>query len=181
MSNSPRPVSSSPAINHHSSGSALLLVIGATAVLGTLAALLLSLSLLAYDGAALRVDGAQARLLSRAGLLQIEIELQAGRVIVPSSGIVWKGTLPPAPSGLQPLPTAPNPRLVGTPGSGCGYHVSLTWVLGPGGRPQSVILNGVSGAAILVDARASGWCGRGVSQSEARFAVVPGKIAVRLH
>ena len=181
MINSPRPESPSTTINRQTSGSALLLVIGATAVLGTLATLLLSLSLLAYEGAALRVDGAQARLLSRAGLLEIEIELEAGRIIVPSSGIVWDGTVPPAPPGIDPLPAAAKPQLLGAPGSGCGFRVSLAQVFEPSGKPQSVILSGVPEAAMLVDARADGWCGRGFAEISARFAVVPGKIAVRLH
>jgi len=169
------------AINRHPCGSALLLVIGATAALGALVAMFLSLSLLAYEGAALRVDGSQARLLALAGILEVEIELEAGRILVPSGGVVWEGTVPPAPSGLDPLPAAAKPQLLGAPGSGCGFRVSLARVLGPGGTAQSVILDGVLEAAMLVDARADGWCGRGAAEISARFAVVPGKIAVRLH
>ncbi len=164
-----------------SSGSALLLVIGATAALGALVTLLLSLSLLAYEGAALRVEGTQARLLARAGILEARTELGAGRILVSSGGAVWHGTVPVAPPGVDPLPAAGKPQLLGAPGSGCGFRVSLTRVLGPSGEPQSVILEGVPEAAMLVDARADGWCGRGAAKIGARFAVVPGKTAVRLH
>ena len=181
MTNAPRSDTLPPAPGCHCHGSALLLAIGATAALGALATLFLSLSLLAYEGAALRVDGTQARLLARVGILQVEAELEAGRIIVPSGGVVWEGTVPPAPSGLDPLPAAPKPELLGAPGSGCGFRVSLARVLGPTGLPRSVILAGVPEAAMLVDAHAAGWCGRGAAEIEARFAVVPGKVAVRLH
>jgi len=168
-------------IENQTRGSALLLVIGATAALGALATLLLSLSLLAYEGAALRVDGAQARHLALAGLLEARAELEAGRILVGSGSVVWQGTVPLAPPGLDPLPAAGKPPLLGAPGGGCGYRVSFARVLGPGGDPQSTILGGIPEAAMLVDARAEGWCGRGAAEIAARFAVVPGRIAVRLH
>ena len=164
-----------------SNGSALLLVIGATAALGALATLLLSLSLLAYEAAALRVEGAQARLLAGAGILEARTELEAGRILVPSGGVVWHGTVPVAPPGVDSLPAAARPQLLGAPGSGCGFQVSLTRVLGPSGELRSVTLDGVLESAMLVDARAEGWCGRGAAEIGARFAVVPGRIAVRLH
>jgi hypothetical protein len=162
-------------------GAALLLVIGATAALGTLAALLLSLALLAYEGAALRADGTQARLLASAGLLEVERELQLGRLAVPATGVVWQGTLPVAPPGVEVLPAADRPPLLGAPGSGCGFEVSLSKVLGPTGEPQSTTIEGVVEAATLIDARAKGWCGRGATAIEARFAVVPSTVAIRLY
>ena len=168
-------------IASRSQGAALLLVIGATAALGVLATLLLSFSLLAYEGVALRVDGTQARLLAQAGILEVGTELEAGRLLVPVGGVVWQGNLPPPPSGLAPLPAAGKPLLTGAPGSGCGFRVTLARVLGPNGKPQSVILVGTLEIAMLVDARAEGWCGRGSAEVDARFAVVPGKSAVRLH
>jgi hypothetical protein len=178
---SPRMETAAAAFNGHLNGSALLLVIGATAALGALVTLLLSLSLLAYEGAALRVDGTQARLLARSGILEVETELAAGRILVPSGGIVWDGTVPTAPPGIDSMPAAAKPEILGAPGSGCGFRVSLARVLRPGGALQSVILDGVPDSAMLVDARAVGWCGRGAAEIDARFAVVPGKIAVRLH
>jgi hypothetical protein len=164
-----------------SRGAALLLVIGATAALGAIAALLLSLSLLAYEGAALRADGTQAHLLASAGLLAVEWELQRGRLMVPAAGIVWQGTLPAAPPGFEALPAASQPSLLGEPGSGCGYEVSLSRVLGPAGEPRVTMIEGVPEAAILIDAEAAGWCGRGAAAIEARFAVVPSTTATRLY
>ncbi len=49
------------------------------------------------------------------------------------------------------------------------------------GGATATLTDGVPEAAMLVDARADGWCGRGAAEIGARFAVVPGKIAVRLH
>ena len=171
----PRPIEA------HSRGAALLLVIGATAALGTLATLLLSFSLLAYESAALRVDGTQARLLAQAGILEVGMALEDGRLPVPAVELVWQGRVPPAPPGFDSLPVAGEPQLPGVPGGGCGFRVFLMRVLRPTGEPQVVIVDGALEPAALVDARAEGWCGRGAAEVEARFAVVGGKIAVRLH
>jgi hypothetical protein len=156
-------------------------VIGATAALGTLAALLLSLSLLAYEGAALRADGAQARLLAVSGLLEVERELRLGRLLVPAGGIVWQGTLPAPPPGLDAPSAATKPQLLGAHGDGCGFQISLSRVRGPSGDDRWIDLSGMPGPAVLVDALAEGWCGRGVAEVEARFAVVPAITGTRLH
>jgi hypothetical protein len=141
-----------------------LLVIGATAALGTLAALLLSVSLLAYEGAVLRADGAQARLLAAAGLLEVERELRLGHLLVPDA-----------------LSAAAKPQLLGAYGGGCGFQVSLSRVRGPSGDDRWIDLAGMPGPAILVDALADGWCGRGAAGIEARFAVVPAITGTRLY
>lgn len=127
-------------------GSALLLVLGATAVLSALALATLSLSLLAYDVAVLEHQGEQARLLARTGLDLAFEELAAGRLPVPPPGLEtsWRPALPPPPPGAPPLPV------------GCGVAVRLSRV-----RSSSPV--------VLVEALAEGRCGRGLQQRRGRF------------
>jgi hypothetical protein len=127
-------------------GSALLLVLGATAALSALALATLSVSLLAYDIAVLEHQGEQARLLAHTGLDLVFAELAAGRLAVPPPGLEtsWQPVLPPAPPGAPPLP------------AGCGVVVRLSRV--PSSSPGA-----------LVVALAEGRCGRGLQERAGRF------------
>ena len=120
-------------------GSALLLVVGATAALSALALATLSASLLAYEIAVLEHHGAQARLLAASALDLLAVELAAGRVRVPVAGVesAWEPALPEPPPGISPLP------------SGCGFRVRLLLVNGPSGpQPWEASV----APAVLVDA-----------------------------
>jgi len=138
-------------------GSALLLVVGATAALSALALATLSASLLAYEIAVLEHHGAQARLLAVSALDLLGAELASGRVGIPGAGTesVWEPPLPPPPPGTAPLPP------------GCGFRVRLSLVAGPSG-PQTWEASVVP--AVLVDALAEANCGRGFATMSARFA-----------
>ena len=149
-------------------GSALLLVVGATAAISALTLALLSASLLAYEVASIEHQGAQARVLARSALNLTGAELAAGRLSVPAAGavVLWQETIPSPPPGMPALP------------AGCGFTVRLTLVAGPGGGRQwrgSVI------PAMLVDAAVEGRCGRGHSALAGRFAVDINGSVVRLY
>jgi len=135
-----------------------LLVIGATAALSALAMALLTASMISYEIAHLRHDGAQARLLAESALALVEIELATGRLAVPGVGrtVRWEGVLPAPPPGMTPWP------------SGCGFGASLAPVLGPAGV-QRLLSGDFDGA--LVDVVAEGWCGRGFHARKGRVAV----------
>jgi len=149
-------------------GSALLLVVGATAAVSMLALTTLSAALLAYEVAVLEHEGIQARLLTGSGLELVGGELAAGRLRVPVEGDVstWEPVLPPAPPGAAPLPR------------GCGVHVRLVVVSGPAG-PR--VWEGSEITAVLVDARAEASCGRGFDAREGRFAVAVTGAVTRLY
>ena len=149
-------------------GSALLLVVAATAAVSMLALATLSAALLAYEVAVLEHEGTQARLLTGSGLELVGAELAAGRLRVPAQGDVstWEPILPPAPPGAIPLPR------------GCGVQVRLAVVSGPAG-PR--LWEGSEIAARLVDARAEASCGRGFDTREARFAVAVTGAVTRLY
>lgn len=149
-------------------GSALLLVVGATAALSALALATLSASLLAYEIAVLEHHGAQARLLAASALDLLAGELAAGRIRAPVAGAesVWEPPLPEPPPGSSPLPR------------GCGFRVRLSLVLGPSG-PQTWEASTVP--AVLVDAVAEARCGRGFDTLSARFAVGGDGLVVRLY
>ncbi len=148
-------------------GSALLLVVGATAALSALALATLSASLLAYEIAVLEHHGAQARLLAVSALDVLGAELAAGRVGIPGAGAesVWEPPLPEPPPGTAPLPP------------GCGFRVRLSLVPGPSG-PQTWEASAVP--ALLVDALAEAHCGRGFDTMSARFAMGEDGFVVRL-
>ena len=165
-------------------GSSVLLVVGATAALATLAALLLTASLTAYESAALRLDGTQARLLAEAGLLEVGRALSSGELVVAEGSalpVVWTGQLPQAPTGFRPLAASPEPEPDAAPGGGCGYQVTLTVVAGPNGPQHAWPTTAEEPGPLLVDALATGWCGRGRSEIRARFAIEPERPARRLH
>jgi hypothetical protein len=149
-------------------GSALLLVVGASAALAAIAMALLTASFLAYEIAALEYHGSQARALAQSALELTGRELAAGRVAVPSLGMAsqWQHSAPAAPAGMPALPP------------GCGFQVRLTAVRGPGGAQQW----GASAfPATLVDAVAEGRCGRGFSTQAGRFAVDIRGAAIRIY
>lgn len=129
-------------------GSALLLVLGATAALSALALATLSVSLLAYHIAVLEHQGVQARLLARTGLDLAFAEFAAGRLSAPPLGLEtsWQANLPAPPPGAPPLPP------------GCEVTVRLARV------------NAASALPVLVDASAEAHCGRGYGQRAGRFA-----------
>ena len=136
----------------------MLLLIGATAALGTLALALLTASMISYEIVASRHDGAQARLLAESALELVESEIETGRLAVPMTGgaVAWSGDLPIPPPGIAALPDE------------CGFGARLSTVAGPTGvqRLRSAAFEGV-----LFDVVAEGWCGRGFHAREARFAV----------
>jgi hypothetical protein len=129
-------------------GSALLLVVGATAALGALALATLSVSLLSYEIAVVEHHGEQARLLSRTGLDLVARELIAGRLAPPPPGIeaTWTAVPPPPPPGAPPLP------------QGCRVIVRLT-------RVDTAIT-----PPVLFDVLAEARCGRGFDRRDGRFA-----------
>lgn len=149
-------------------GSALLLVVGATAAISALTLALLTASLLAYEVATLEYEGTQARLLARSALDLVGRELAAARLTVPVTGgaVLWQHAAPPPPTGMPALP------------AGCGFQVRLTLVTGPAGtqRWQSAAV-----PAVLVDAVSEGRCGRGYSAVDGRFAVDSQGSVVRLY
>jgi len=148
-------------------GSALLLVVGATAALSALALAMLSASLLAYEVAVLEHQGAQARLLSGSALDLVGAELAAGRLRPPAGAaeVVWAPPLPSPPAGLS-LP------------AGCGFQVRLSLVRGPSG-PQT--WEAATVPAVLVDVVAEGRCGRGFDARTGRYAVGADGSVVRLY
>ena len=152
----------------HQDGSALLLVVGATAAIGALTLALLTASMLAYEVATLEYQGSQARLLARSALDLVGRELAAGRLMAPVTGgqVLWQLAVPSVPAGMPALPP------------GCGFQVRLTPVPGPAG-----VQTWRSGAvpSTLIDAVAEGRCGRGYGSIGGRFAVPAGGSAVRLY
>ncbi|MFQ5745440.1 MAG: hypothetical protein ACE5HV_17945 [Acidobacteriota bacterium] len=165
-------------------GSALLLVVGATAALATLATVLLAASLSATETAALRRDGVQARLLAEAGLVGIARAMASGQLRLDvglTEPLVWDGVLPSPPAGFDALPAGSEPMADAAPGGGCGYRVALNMAVGADGSPIRVQVDGAGAEALLVDALAVGWCGRGRGEIEARFALLPGVWVRRLH
>ena len=148
------------------SGSALLLVVGATAAIATLAAAMLSTSLLAYEIAALDHQGTQARLLAASALDALAGELQAGRLAAPGTGneIVWTEATPVV--GVATLP------------AGCRFEVRLRAAVGPRGEP---LVDSSVPPARLLDAVAEGRCGRGLEVREGRFAVAADGSMTRLY
>ncbi len=149
-------------------GSALLLVVGATAVLAVISMALLTASFLAYEVAALEYQGSQARVLARSALELTGRELAAGRIAAPSPGAtsVWQSVVPAAPAGVRSLPP------------GCGFEVRLTTVAGPAGPQQ---WRGSAVPATLLDAVAEGRCGRGFNSLAGRFALDLQGTVVRLY
>ncbi len=148
------------------SGSALLLVVGTTAAIGTLAAALLSTSLLAYEIAVLDHQGAQARLLAASALGALAGELAAGRLPAPeaSNEIVWTEEVPSAPGRGVP--------------AGCRFEVRLSVLTGPRGQP---LYDSSTPPARLIDAVAEGRCGRGLEIREGRFALAVDGSVTRLY
>lgn len=151
-----------------SSGSALLLAVGATAAVSALALATLSASLLAYEIAAVEHQGTLARLLARSGLDLAVAELAMNRLPPPAAGaqVAWTPALPPPPSGAPPLP------------AGCGFRVVLTRVATappPVGPPPPVP------APILIDAVAEARCGRGFERRSARLARAADGSVARLY
>jgi hypothetical protein len=150
------------------SGSALLLVVGATAAISALSLALLTAPLLAYELATLEYEGAQARIMARSALDLVRRELATGRVAMPAAGapVLWQSAAPPVPPGMPALPP------------GCGFQVRLTPVRGPAGTQQ---WRSGAAPASLVDAVAEGRCGRGYNSVGGRFAVATGGSVVRLY
>ena len=141
-------------------GSALLLVAGATAAVLMLALVLLGAALTSYETAAMRRDGVQARLLAEAAIARLAGELAAGRVVAPRQvGASLR---------RQGVPPAPPPGAATAPGD-CGFRVTLQPVPGPSGARRQRTEEGPG--PLLLDAFAEGWCGRGYRRVEARFAL----------
>lgn len=155
-----RPLSRPP-------GSALLLVVGATAALSALAMALLTASLISYEIVAVRRDGDQARLLAESAVAVVEVELAAGRLAVPGAGgSTWEGSLPSPPAGMKPWPAA------------CGFRARMATVPGPAG-PARLRVGDFDG--VLVDVVGEGWCGRGFHSRQGRLAVAADRRVRRLY
>jgi len=148
------------------SGSALLLVVGTTAAIGTLAAALLGTSLFAYQIAVLDYQGEQARLLAASALGALAGELAAGRLPAPgvSNEIVWAED--------APLPSGPGVA------AGCRFEVRLSVPMGPQGQP---LYDSSTPPARLIDAVAEGRCGRGLEIRKGRFALAADGSVARLY
>jgi hypothetical protein len=149
-------------------GSALLLVVGATAAVSALALATLSASLLAYEIATVEHQGALARLLARTGIDLVYGEIRANRLAPPAAGaqVTWAPALPPPPAGAPPLP------------AGCGFRVVLSRVAmatPPAGPPPA------APPPVLIDAVAEARCGRGFDRRSARFARADDGSVVRLY
>jgi len=149
-------------------GSALLLVVGATATVGALTLALLTASLLSYEIAATEHQGSEARLLARTALDVAGRELAAGGLPVPAPGavVLWQRVVPSPPPGMRALPVP------------CAVAVRLRRVMGPGGARR---WGGSAVPAALVDATSEGTCGRGYAKLEGRFAVDGSGAVVRLY
>ena len=161
-------------VNRCQRGSALVLVAAATAALGTLAAGLLTAALISYETAAMQRDGTQARLLAESALELVGGDLAAGTLVAPSipgDSVEWEEQLPVAPPGFGP-PTSM------TDGA-CGFRVVLTAAIGPDGAQLLTEVD--DDVAALVDAQATGWCGRGYATIPARFAVFSQATVRRLY
>ena len=155
-------------------GSALLLVAGATAAVGALVAALLTASFVAYETAALRHDGTQARLLAESALGMLGAEIARRHVRLPGAAgdsVVWQGAAPAPPAGFA-APAAMS-------GEPCGFRVRLDVVPDPNGMRHELTPDGPG--ALLVDALAEGFCGRGYAAIEARFAVADDRSVARLY
>ena len=155
-------------------GSALLLVVGATAAVGVLAAALLTASFIAYETAALRHDGIQARLLAQSALDMLAVEIGRRQVRLPAGagdGVVWRGQPPAPPAGFE----APSARS----GEPCGFRARLETVMGGAGVRYELTPDGPG--RLLVDVLAEGFCGRGYAALAARFAVAADRSVARLY
>lgn len=149
-------------------GSALLLVVGATAAMSALALATLSAALISYEVAALEHEGAAARLLAVSGLELVAAELAAGRQVPsPLAATDWLPALPTAPAGAA-LP------------AGCGVRVRLS-AADAGPSPPLPLPPGEEPPPLLVDAVAEARCGRGLDRREARFAVAVDGMVRRLY
>ncbi len=155
-------------------GSALLLVVGATAAVGVLVAALLTASFIAYETAALRHEGTQARLLAESALDMLGGEIARRRLRLPAAagdGVVWEGKPPSPPAGFEA------PSAMG--GEPCGFRARLEAVPASNGMRYELTPDGPG--ALLVDVLAEGFCGRGYAALEARFAVADDRSVVRLY
>ncbi len=155
-------------------GSALLLVAGATAAVGVLVAALLTAAFIAYETAALRHDGMQARLLAESALDMLGVEIARRQVRLPTAAgdsVVWQGQPPAPPAGFA----APSARS----GEPCGFRARLETVPSAAGVRYELTPDGPGG--LLVDVLAEGFCGRGYAALAARFAVTADRSVVRLY
>ena len=155
-------------------GSALLLVVGATAAVGVLVAALLTASFIAYETAALRHEGTQARLLAESALDMLGGEIARRRLRLPAAagdGVVWEGKPPSPPAGFEA------PSAMG--GEPCGFRARLEAVPASNGMRYELTPDGPG--ALFVDVLAEGFCGRGYAALEARFAVADDRSVVRLY
>ena len=152
----------------------MLLVAGATAAVGALGAALLTASFIAYETAALRHAGTQARLLAESALDMLGAEIARGQLRLPvaaGDSVVWEGQPPSPPAGFEaPLAMSGEP---------CGFRARLQAVPGPNGVRYELTPDGPG--AFLLDVLAEGFCGRGYAALEARFAVTDGRSVVRLY
>jgi hypothetical protein len=147
-------------------GSALLLVIVATAGVGMMAVMLLLSGKMAYEISGLRADGLQAEALAEGTVRQVEAGLRSGAVPMPTAGRALRVTNGRA-AGGQFLPVARFPRPPGPghwppvidspddppPGGGLGAEAEIVVVTGPRGEVRART-PGAEGRLVRVTVRA---------------------------
>ena len=175
------------------SGAALLTVVAATATMSVLLAMLLAETFVAYEAGAYDADGAQARALCGATLLEIERLIGDDARLVPTAaavellngngagaaGVLTSASPPALDAALRhfqipPLTSTPSTTILGR-----GVAVRISLVVGPGGAARQ--LEPIAGVAgLLVDAQARAWFRRGAADCLGRYAVWPGELVHRL-
>ena len=173
------------------SGSALLVVIGATAALSVVASLLLLSSLAAYEATGYRADRAQAELLAQAALGQTGRALRLGVLPLPRrahpvsmrNGFIEPGgtqvpvaTFPTAAPGWPATtarPPGPDASILGV-----GALVTLQVVVGPRGDLRERTTEAGSGR--LIEATVISWYRRSRVTLRGRFVLLPDGSVQRL-
>lgn len=175
-------------------GSALLVVVGATAALAVMAQLLLLASTTVWAILSFHLDREQAVELARAGLVQVDAGLRAGALTVPEGDAVVDvgGELSSIPSpppgwwreGPRPWPpTTPEPPVASSPALGKGRAVLLRRVPGPDGEPRTVPVSTEEGETVeaaLLEVRMVAWFRRATVETAGRFLVHESGLVRRL-
>lgn len=146
-----------------SRGSALLLVIGATAGLSVLASMLLLASLTAYETAAIRHERAQAQALAEGVLLQLRNALAAGEPV-------------PAPAFPEAPPGAGWPERSDAPEAGAAGGFGVALEVWPRVDPDGNAVPGAEPDTWLLQARVTAWFRRGVVQLERTLVARAGEV-----
>lgn len=170
------------------SGTALLVVIGATAALAVPATLLVYAAGIAYQVQGYRLERRQAVALARTAALQAAAALEDGSLPIPAPGrplMVRNGVLQstgrlvdvarfPRPPGADWPAASDVPPLGDPPTFGVGAEVEVVAVIGPAGeaRGRSLTADG----SRLVDLRVRAWFRRAVAARSARALLEDGRL-----